>query len=351
MGLLSQKVLTAICGRTDPHGMSCVHALRTASAFPNFQDVVASQHKRRRTKSDIRQTLLGYPGSQISQSSASGKRACGLERAFTLVSYSFGYRQSCKIPAISLDSEGHRSGWPEVRLEDRVDVFQYQHKDDPLSQEQTGAIAQKLSNELPDTVVRDPATGVLSVKLDKLLAYAITGVQEACSALKELDAKQPIGMSILMQQQSDSTTQKSDTSLAPKHTAPDSDAHSDGEPPQPASSAISAPPDASSDLRNGPVETQPPLSHTSFEDDATMIQHIMLSLGEDLDNPKVQDNLVQLVHDLGQAYVWDAFCAAQHTSLLKQDGTNRSPGGTFFKLIQMRRQAAKLRQAQVQTTL
>ena len=142
---------------------------------------------------------------------------------------------------------------------------------------------------------------------------------------KELDAKHPIGMSILMQQQSDSTTQ-SNTSLAPKHTAPDfqSYAHSDDEPPLSASTSISVPPDASSDLKTGPVETQPPsvpLYHTSFADDATLIQHILLDLGEDLDNPKVHDHIVQLVHDLGQAYVWDAFCAAQHTSLLKQDGT------------------------------
>lgn len=330
--------------------MSFVHIGRTTSSFPNFR--VANQHLRRRNKSDIRQLLGDMPGSEIRQSFASGhqgKRACGLERGFIPASYSFG--QGFKSRALSRDSEGHRSGWPEVRLEDRVNVFQSQHKDDPLGQKQTGDIAQKLFNELPDTVVSDPATGLLLVKLDQLLAYAIKGVQAACSALKELDAKQPTGMSILMQQHSDGSTHKIDTSLAPKHTAPDlySDAHSDGEPPLPASTAVSVPPDASSDIENSSMETQTPsvpLSHNSFEDDATMIQHIMLSLGEDLDNPKVQDNIGRLVHDLGQAYVWDAFCAAQHTSLLKQDGTKRSPGGTFFTLIQKRKQVLKLRQAQ-----
>lgn len=328
--------------------MSFVHAVRTAP-YPNFRGVVPSQHKRCRTKSNTRQKLL--PGGEISQRSASGKRACGLEREFAPVSNSFGYRQSCKLQAFGRDSEGHQSEWPEVRLEERVDVFQYQHEDDPLGQEQTGLIAQKLSHELPDTVVGNPATGSLSIRLDNLLAYAIKGVQEACSALEELDAKQPMGMSMLMQQQSNSTIQTIDTSLAPKHTAPDSqsNAHSNDETPLPANNSISMPPDTSSDLEIVPVETQPPLaplSHTSFADDVTMIQHILLTLGEDTHNPKVQDNIVKLVHDLGQAYVWDVFCAAQHTSLLKQDGTKRSPGGTFFTLIQKRKQALKLRQAQ-----
>ena len=152
---------------------------------------------------------------------------------------------------------------------------------------------------------------------------------------------------MLMQEKSANTSQNSDTSRAPTLTAPDSCSDTADK-----SSLLtynlgsSMPPDASSDLEPGSLETQPPsesaqLSYTSFEDDATMIQHIMLNLGEDLDNLQVK--MGKLVHQLGREQVWDAFLEAQSTSLLKQDGSKRSPGGTFFVLLQKHRQLLKLR--------
>lgn len=76
-----------------------------------------------------------------------------------------------------------------------------------------------------------------------------------------------------------------------------------------------------------------------------MIQHIMLGLRQNLNDPKVQEHMGKLVHQLGPAQVWQVFLEAQRTSLLKQDGSKRSPGGTFFVLLQKRRQLSKLRQA------
>ena len=167
-------------------------------------------------------------------------------------------------------------------------------------------------------------------------------------ALKDLDTKQPLGLCILMQQQSVTTSENSNPSLLPAHTALVAFSKTDHEPSVPASNLVSStPPDASSHLGPSPLEIQPPspLSYTSFETDATMIQHVMLGLGEDPDDPEVQDQMGKLVQQLGPAHVWDAFLEAQHTSLLKQDGTKRSPGGTFFTLLKKRRQTSKLRQA------
>ena len=151
--------------------MSFSHQARASSAFPNFRQAVAPRHQRRHTTS-------GSPRIPLRDRPAS--------------------RQGCSLKAFNGDSEGHPSRLPEVQLQDPVDVFEYQHKDDPLGQEQTGTIAQNLLKELPDTVVRDPASGLLSVKLDKLLAYTLENVHEAGRALKKLDAKQSLGLSILM---------------------------------------------------------------------------------------------------------------------------------------------------------
>ena len=75
-----------------------------------------------------------------------------------------------------------------------------------------------------------------------------------------------------------------------------------------------------------------------------MVQHIMSGLGEDLDDPKALVLLGKLLRELGCQIVWETFVEAQCTSLLKKDGSKRSPGGTFFTLLKKHKQHHKLRQ-------
>ena len=175
--------------------MSRVRNPLASSAVGVVRQRNAIKQERRHTNPNSRSVPGDRSGTKINTSSAYGS-----DRGCAPVSDSVTCRQKRKVNAFSPDSEGHRVCLPEVRPEEWV--FQYQHKGDPLGQEQIEVIAQNLLKDLPDTVERDPLSGLLSVKLDKLLAYTLEGVPEAGRALKELNAKQPLGLLILMRQQS-----------------------------------------------------------------------------------------------------------------------------------------------------
>ncbi len=225
---------------------------------------------------------------------------------------------------------------------DRVGIFQYQMSGDPDSQQQIGVIAQNLRAELPDTVELDPATGLLSVKLDKLVTYTLRGVQEAAKALRELDTRQRLGMHMLMQQQSAENASQNSKAGSFNAAVVDSDGESDSDSDSDSDmsttdafgfdqAGISTPPD--------PAST----NYTSFTDDSALVQHMMAQLGET--NPGLPIKVAKLLQQLGYQATWDAFLEAQTTAVLARDGKARSRGGAFLALLKKQEQAAKLRQA------
>jgi len=225
---------------------------------------------------------------------------------------------------------------------DRVGIFQYQMSGDPDSQQQIGVIAQNLRAELPDTVELDPATGLLSVKLDKLVTYTLRGVQEAAKALRELDTRQRLGMHMLMQQQSAENASQNSKAGSFNAAVVDSDGESDSDSESDSDmsttdafgfdqAGISTPPD--------PAST----NYTSFTDDSALVQHMMAQLGET--NPGLPIKVAKLLQQLGYQATWDAFLEAQTTAVLARDGKARSRGGAFLALLKKQEQAAKLRQA------
>lgn len=219
---------------------------------------------------------------------------------------------------------------------DRVGIFQYQMSDDPDSRQQIGVIAQNLRAELPDTVELDPATGLLSVKLDKLVTYALRGVQEAAKALRDLDARQRVGMHMLMQQQSAQKASQNSKAGSFNATAIDSDIESD--PDMSATDAVAV------DQMDTSTPSDPASIHyTSFTDDSALVQHMMTQLGET--NPGLPIKVGKLLQQLGHQATWDAFLEAQTIAILARDGTARSRGGAFLALLKKQEQAAKLRQA------
>ena len=219
---------------------------------------------------------------------------------------------------------------------DRVGIFQYQMSGHPNSQQQIGVIAQNLRAELPDTVEMDPATGLLSVKLDKLLTYTLRGVQEAAKALRELDSRQRLGMHMMMQQQSAQNATHNSKAGSFGAAVIDSDSDSDSD--------MSATDAFSHDQLDTSMLPGPASIHfTSFTDDLALVQHMMAQLGET--NPGLPIKVNKLLQQLGHQATWDAFLEAQTTAILARDGTARSRGGAFLALLKKQEQAAKLRQA------
>ena len=229
----------------------------------------------------------------------------------------------------------------------KVSVFEYKLTADPLSQHEIGVVAQNLRKVLPDTVEQDAATGLWGVKLDKLVIYAVKGIQEANTALEELHAKVQnlqIGLSVLMQQQAmhDSSPQHSATSssISTLQNFYDSDADDDCHM-LPALNAGSA-----TNLNSAPADTeQPSISSSScfscFPDDTALVQHIMSQLGEA--NPGMPVKVHKLLHQLGRDATWKAFLEAQHSRMPAARGKTRSPGSTFLLLLKKQEQDAKLR--------
>ena len=218
----------------------------------------------------------------------------------------------------------------------KVGIFQYQMTGDPDSRQQIGVIAQNLRAELPDTVALDPATGLLSVKLDKLLTYTLKGVQEAFQALKELDSRQRLGMHMLMQQQSAQNASQHHKADSFNAAVIHSDSESDSD--MSATGAV--------DLDQMDTSTLPDpasIHYSSFTDDSGLVQHMMTQLGET--NPGLPIKVGKLLQQLGHQATWNAFLEAQTTSVLARDGTARSRGGAFLALLKNQKQAAKLRQA------
>lgn len=204
---------------------------------------------------------------------------------------------------------------------------------DPDSRQQIGVIAQNLHAELPDTVELDPATGLLSVKLDKLVTYTLKGVQEAFQALKELDSRQKLGMHMLMHQQS--AQNASQNSKAGSFNAAIIDSESDSD-----TSATDA---VDLDQMDTSMLPDPASIHySSFTDDSALVQHTMAQLGET--NPGLPIKVGKLLQHLGHQATWDGFLEAQTTAILARDGTARSRGGAFLALLKKQEQAAKLRQ-------
>jgi len=221
---------------------------------------------------------------------------------------------------------------------DRVGIFQYQMSGDPDSQQQIGVIAQNLRAELPDTVELDPATGLLSVKLDKLVTYTLRGVQEAAKALRELDTRHSLGMHMLhmlMEQQSAQNATHNSKTGSFNAAVPDSDSESDSD--------MSATDALDLDQMDTATPSDPASIHySSFTDDSALVQHMMAQLGET--NPGLPIKVGKLLQQLGHQATWDAFLEAQTTAVLARDGTARSRGGAFLALLKKQEQAAKLRQ-------
>ncbi len=217
---------------------------------------------------------------------------------------------------------------------EQVGIFRYQLNNDPIDRQHIGVLAQNLQKCLPDAVELDAATGLWSVKLDRLVVYTLKGVQEASTALKALDTRQRLGMAMLMQQQAtQATSAQADSSDA-------ATGHGDKAESANADSPMAAAP---SDPSPSPPETESSAAatlYTSFSDDRAMIQHIMSELREA--NPGMPVKVGQLTEKLGRKAVWETFLEALHTSLPAKGGKTRSPGSTFLLLLKQKEQAAKL---------
>ncbi|DBB05724.1 TPA: hypothetical protein ACH3X1_012325 [Trebouxia sp. C0004] len=222
---------------------------------------------------------------------------------------------------------------------ERVGIFQFQMIGDPDSQQQIGVIAQNLRTDLPDTVELDPATGLLSVKLDKLCTYTLKGVQEAAKALRELDARHRLGMRMLMQLQSAQNASQNSKAGSFNAAVVDSDSESDLD-------MLAA--DAFGFDQVGTYTHSGPASihYTRFTDDSALVQHMMAQLGET--NPGWSIKVAKLLQQLGHQATWDAFLEAQTTTILARNGTARSRGGAFLALLKRQEQAAKLRHIEEQ---
>ena len=200
---------------------------------------------------------------------------------------------------------------------DKVGIFQYQMSNDPDSQHQIGVTAQNLRAALPDTVELDPAAGLLSIKLDKLVIYTLKGVQEAAKALRELDTRQRLGMHMLMQLQS--AQNASQNSEAGSFSAAAVDSESDSDSDMSAADAFGL-----DQVDTSMLPDPASIHYTSFTDDSALVQHMMAQLGET--NPGLPIKVAKLLQQLGHQTTWDAFLEAQTTAVLARDGTARSHG-------------------------
>ena len=213
---------------------------------------------------------------------------------------------------------------------EKIGVYQYQMNQDPQGDKEFGVLAQELRHHLPDTVELDAATGFLKVKLDKLLVHVLKGVQEANEALKHLDAKQPMGMPVMIQSalvSHESNSAGSEGNVNTNSAVDSSDASM-----------------SDADADNSPQQVSPmPTVIPAFKDDIAMIQHIMAELGEK--NPGMPVKVHKLLDVLGRTVVWETFQHAQKTSVLAQDGEPRSPGSAFFILLKQQQSSQKSRQA------
>lgn len=225
-----------------------------------------------------------------------------------------------------------------------VCICQYQMNDDPSGQLQVGPTAQNLRKQLPDCVQQDPATGLLSVKLDKLVMYTLKGVQEAGEFLKELDARQRLGMSLLIIMMQQQFAQHAPQSSGPSSMSSSSFFNQTGDSEDHADSDMSSADAFTSERGDPPTSANAaPSPHASFRDDSAMVRHIMAELGEA--NPGMPVKVGKMLRQLGRQVVWDAFLEAQHTFIPAKDGTARSAGSTFLALLKKQEQSAKLRQA------
>ncbi|KAA6429036.1 MAG: retinoic acid inducible I [Trebouxia sp. A1-2] len=197
---------------------------------------------------------------------------------------------------------------------DKVGIFQYQMSNDPDSQHQIGVTAQNLRAALPDTVELDPAAGLLSIKLDKLVIYTLKGVQEAAKALRELDTRQRLGMHMLMQLQS--AQNASQNSEAGSFSAAAVDSESDSDSDMSAADAFGL-----DQVDTSMLPDPASIHYTSFTDDSALVQHMMAQLGET--NPGLPIKVAKLLQQLGHQTTWDAFLEAQTTAVLARDGTAR----------------------------
>ena len=205
---------------------------------------------------------------------------------------------------------------------DKVSIFQYQMSGNPEGQQHTGVVAQNLLAQLPNTVQRDPATGLLSVKLDMLVAYTLKGVQEAAKALRELDSRQRLGMHMLMQQQSaqNASQESKARGFSPTFIASDSEFDSN----------MSAADACILDRPNTSTPSDPAsLSYSSFTDDSALVQ--LAELGGN--NPGMPIKVASMLQQLGRQATWEAFLEAQTTTVLAKDGKARSRGGAFIALL------------------
>lgn len=217
---------------------------------------------------------------------------------------------------------------------DKVGIFQYQMSGNPDSQQHTGVVAQNLRSQLPNTVQQDPATGLLSVKLDTLVAYTLKGVQEAAKALRELDSRQRLGMHMLMQQQSAQNASQNSKARGFNPTFIHSDSESDSDMPAADACILEWP--------NTSTPANPALlTYTNFTDDSALVQHMMAELGGN--NPGMPIKVANMLQQLGRQATWEAFLEAQTTTVLAKDGKARSRGGAFIALLKKQEQAAKLR--------
>ena len=192
---------------------------------------------------------------------------------------------------------------------DQISIYNYELKINTAGQQEIGILAQQLQEILPDAVEQDAENGLFRVKLDKLIMYTLKGVQEASQALKRLDAKQPLGMPLLMQSAHDSTHAIDDA--LPKNTTEhltNSNSIND---------VNMSTEDATSSTQESGLASAPS-AYSNFPNDKAMIQHIMAELGER--NPGMPVKVGKLLQELGHHNVWEAFVQAQHTVMLAQDG-------------------------------
>lgn len=230
---------------------------------------------------------------------------------------------------------------------DKIQLASFQWRNDPSGQSTIGVLAQQLQEVLPEAVEVDKATSLLSVKLDTLVMYTLKGVQEAHALLKELNDRQPLGMSLLMNaQQQDAQQSKSAQGLFPNLDNPWGFANDSGNEIDSMSEAdtemsLCDPTLTATSAQSVEASSSAPSPAASFSSDSAIIKHILSKLGES--NPGMRAIVLRLLKQLGKDATWRTFLDLQNTRLLQQDGTPRSPGSTFLHLMKKRAQDAKLR--------
>ena len=227
---------------------------------------------------------------------------------------------------------------------DKVELASFQWKHDPSGQSIIGVVAQELQKVLPEAVEMDKATSLLSVKLDTLVMYTLKGVQEAHALLKQLNEKQPLGMTLLMNaQQPDFQQSKSAQGVSPSSANLWGAASESGDE---AHSVVEA--DTEMGLSNPMLtatsqgtDSSASVESASFSNDQAMIKHLLSNLDEH--NPGMPAIVLKLLKQVGKEATWQTFLESQHTNLPSKDGMPRSPGSTFLHLMKKRVQDAKLR--------